>query len=251
MSFFDRSAVRACPALVALFLLLSCTSPGPPAAETRVVVREDPYLLEPGASYPLTAGSELALRVDEAYGVLRLGGDLAAVEVAGREVLAQDPGFHPGSVLLAQVSYLRREDEAAIDRLRPVVGELPNYEAAQMLLGRAAERSGDVTAAFESFSRIEAVNNLASEHADKLRPRAIEIVSNRLRSEASRGRLEDAEIALAWLEEWAEDSREALEGAQLVAVGRDDPEAELQAVRPLAEQTGELGFRQRDAELEG
>ncbi len=196
----------------------------------------------------MAAASEPVRRVAEAYGALRLGEDLAAVETTGREVLADDPGFHPAAVLLAQVEYLRREDGAAMELLQPVVGELPDYQAAQLLFGRVAERSGDLPAAFEAFAR--AAGERAAERSEELRPRAIELVSGRLRDAISRGRLEDAEGHYAWLDEWAAGSFEALEGKRLVAVERGDFEAELEAVRQLTELTGERRYRQRSAELE-
>ncbi len=264
MSSLDRCAVRAFPAFVAwslvvVLLVFSCVTPETPSPEIRPVVREDPYLLDPVDSYPLAGVSELEQRVEQAFGVLRLGEDLAEVEAAGREVLADDPGFHPAAVLLAQALYLRREDGAALELLRPIVDELPDYQAAQLLLGRAAERSGDLPAALEAFAQVpsegdkwgnSAVNDLAAGRAEELRPRAIDIVSNRLRDAVARGHLEDAEGHLAWLDEWAASSFEALEGKRLVAVERGDPESELTAVRRLAELTGERELRQREAELE-
>ncbi len=247
---FYRNAVRGFPALVATLLLYSCATTEAPAPDARPVVRDDPYLLDPGSSYPLTGAAGPAQRVEEAYDALRLGADLDDTAAVADAVLSEDVGFHPAAVLLAQVEYLRRDDVAAIELLQPVTGELPGYTAAQLLLGRAAERSGEVPAAFVAFSQISAMHDLAAGRAEELRPRAIEAVFNRLREEIERGRLEDAEIHHGWLAEWATDSREALEGTRLVAVERGDPETELAAVRGLADQTGELDYRQREAELE-
>ncbi len=231
-------------------LLSSCVTTEAPPPEIRPVVREDPYLLDPGRSYPLAAAEELAERVGQAYGALRLGTDLAEIEAAGHEVLADDPGFHPATVLLAQVEYLRREDDAALELLGPVVDELPTYQAAQILRGRAAERAGDLAAALDAFAAIAEASDLAAERAEGLRPRAVGTIFERLDDAISRGRLEDAEGHLAWLDEWVPGSYEALEGARRVAVERGDPEAELEAVRRLVEQTGERELRQREAELE-
>ncbi len=230
-------------------LLFSCVSSGPPPPDTRVTVRDDPYLLPPGDSYPLTGTPELMQRVEQAFGALHQGGDLEQIESDGREVLAEDPGFHPATVLVAQVEYLRRNDDAAIELLLPVISELPGYHAAKLLFGRVAERTGDLPAALEAFSDVPG-NDLAMDRAERLRPRAIEIVFNRLRDAVSRGRLEDAEGHLDWLVDRASDSLEVLEGTRLVALERGDSEAELEAVRQLAVQTGERGYRQREAELE-
>lgn len=255
MSSLGLRVVRALLALLALSLSWSCATTEAPAPVPRQVTRDDPFLLEPGGSYPLAGVSELSRRAELAYGALRRGEDLTEVETAGREMLAEDPGFHPATVLLAQVEYLRDEDGAAIELLRPVVDELPEYRAAQMLLGRAAERSGDLPTALEAFAQVApggdpAAHDLAASRARKLRPQAVEAVFDRLRDAISRGRLEDAEDHLAWLDAWDPGSHEALEGTRLVAVERGDPETELAAVRRLAEQTGERRFRQREAELE-
>ncbi len=246
MSFPGRNAVRV---FAASMLLFSCVSSGPPTPDTRVNLREDPYLLPPGDSYPLTGTPELMERVAQAFDVLHLGGDLEEVESTGREVLADDPGFHPAAVLLAQVGYLRRNDDAAIELLLPVISELPEYQAAQLLFGRVTERAGDLPSALEAFSRLPE-NDLAVDGVERLRPRAIEIVFNRLQDAISRGRLEDAEGNLSWLVDWAPSSFEVLEGGRLVALERGDSEAELEAVRALAEQTGERDYRRREAELE-
>lgn len=237
-------------ALVALPLVLACVSTESPEPVTRPVLREDPYLLDPGAGFSRAGAPELEERVEQAYGVLRRGEDLAEVEIAGRETLAEDPDFYPAVVLLAQVEYLRSEHDVALARLRPVIYQLPDYRAAQLLLGRVAERAGDLPAAVDAFAAIAATDDLAARRAEELLPEAISEVSGRLGRAVDRGRLEDAEGHLAWLEERAPGSLEALEGKLSVAVERDDPQAELDAVRKLEELTGELRYRKWSAALE-
>ncbi len=235
-------------------LLVSCASPGPPTPVATAPVRDDPYLAAPLAGYPLIAPDELAQRADVTHGDLLRGRGLDEVEAAARELIEGDPGFHPAHVLLAQVEYLRRDDRAAMERLERVAGELPDYVAAQLLLGRVAERAGDLPSAFEAFSHIAGAGTppveLAARRAAEIRTRAVEIVLHRLQDEVARGRLEGAEAHLAWLEQWAGDGLETLEGARLVAVEKGDLERELEVVRRLAEATGDRGLLIREAELE-
>lgn len=251
-----RRALRALPVLV---VALACATPGPEAPVVRLTAREDPYLIAPLAGYPLTVTSALAERVDAAHAELRRGGGLAEVEAAGRELLAEDPGFHPAIVLLAEVAYVRSDDRLSIELVRPVVDELPDYTAAQLVLGRTSEIAGDLPTALESFARLAGAHALAARRAEEIRPRAVEVVFNRLQDELSRGRREGAEEHLAWLGEWAPAAYETLEGGRLVAVEKGDLEAELDVVRRLvagsdaAASVGEdalRSLRRREGELE-
>ncbi len=246
-----RSASRVSPALVALALLLgACASPGPPTPGVQLTARKDPYVVGPATGYSLAAAGAAAQRVEAAFEALSVGRDLADVETAGRDVLQETPEYRPAAVLLAQVEYLRRDDAAATRLLRPWVEELPDYTAAQLLLGRLAERAGDLPVALEAFSRIAEDNRQAADRAEQVRPRAVEMVSALLRDEIARRRLENAEAHLAWLEEWVGGSRETLEATRLVAIEKGDLETELEVVRRLSTETGERSFRQREAELE-
>ncbi|MCP3962708.1 MAG: hypothetical protein GY719_33130 [bacterium] len=231
MSHLNRR-LAAC-AVPALLLSISCAGPGPQVPETRPVSLEDPYVVSPLDGYPLTAVVELEKRVRDAHTDLVRGLEPAEVEAAGRQLLDEDPGFHPASVLLAQVAYLGRDDTAVVELLKPVADELPDYAAAQLLLGRSSERAGDLPAAFEAFARIADTSGLALRRAEETSSRAIEIIINRLRDEIERGRVEGAEEHLAWLETWTGDSWEALEGKRLVAVEKEDLETELLVLRQL------------------
>ena len=85
----------------------------------------------------------------------------------------------------------------------------------------------------KSFARLAGSRELAAKRAEEIRPRAVEVVFQRLRDELSRGRLEGAEEHLSWLDEWAPAAHETLEGGRLVAVEKGDLEAELEVVRRL------------------
>ena len=59
--------------------------------------------------------------------------------------------FAPAQVLLAQVDFAASRPREASTRLAPVVELLPDYTAAQLLRGRAAELTGDPLAAFLAY----------------------------------------------------------------------------------------------------
>jgi hypothetical protein len=137
-------------------------------------------------------------------------------------------------VLLAQTELAEGRFQEAVDRLAPVVEELPGYTAAELTYARAAEKLGDLPAAFGVYAQSAAASRLAAQRAAALRPRALEIVGARLADALRRGRADEAGAQLALLERWAPEEEGTLLAAQAVAAARRDPAAELAAVRRLA-----------------
>ena len=125
-----RRRLRALPLLAAA---LACAAPRPETPVVRLADREDPYLIAPLDGYPLTVADASAEQINAAYSQLRRGDELAAVGAVGRRLLDEDPGLHPAAVLLAEVAYASGDDMAAIELLRPVVDELPDYTAARLV----------------------------------------------------------------------------------------------------------------------
>ncbi|HUF78036.1 MAG TPA: hypothetical protein VMR44_03870 [Thermoanaerobaculia bacterium] len=221
------------------------------AAFAGVPAAERPFVVLPLHGYPLVAARDPAVRVREAWADLVRTGDAGAGREAAEELLASDPGFHPARVLAAQADFLAGDDAAALERLGPVLEELPAYTAAQLLRGRAAERSGRIPEAFGAYQAAAEVSPPAAQRAAALRGRAIEIVGNRLTDALARGRIEDAAAALARLERWAPEDGATLEGARALAAARGDLRAELTAVgRLLARAPDRRDLLIRRAELE-
>ncbi len=212
-----------------------------------------PFLLSPLAGYPLAAGAEGERRLVAAHAALVDRGDDATARQTAAALLARDPGLHPATVLLAQIDLVDRDYQSALDRLGRVVGELPGYTAALVVRGRAAEAIGDVALAFESFRAAADGSIVARERAEELRPRALEIVSNRVEDALRRNRPDAAAAALERLTAWAPDATPTLRAAQRVAAARGDQAAELAAVRTLSGRfpaDRELRIRRSDLELE-
>jgi hypothetical protein len=180
------------------------------------------------------AADEASLRaVDAAFERLRQG-DASGARREAEARLRADPGFHPASVLLAQADLLGAAAAAAIDRLRPVVAELPGYVAAQVALGVAALEAGEIPTAFVAFSTVGAAVPAAAERARELRPRALEIARHRLDEALARGRQADAETHLAFLARWAPDEEQTWAATREVARAARDGRRELMAARRLA-----------------
>ena len=248
--------------LTAALALTGCPSggrrpapePPPPAAAFGAVpVAERPFVVPPLEGYPLVSAPDPAARVREAWADLVRTGDAEAAREAAADLLAGDPGFHPARVLAAQADYLAGEAAAALDRLEPVVQELPAYTAAQLLRGRAAERLERIPEAYAAYLAAAEASAAAAERAELLRGRTLEIVGNRLTDALARGRLEDAAAALGRLERWAPEAEATLEGALALAAARGDRRSELAAVARLLERSPErrdLLVRRAELELE-
>lgn len=226
---------RLASALALLALSIACASQDVPAPIARRVAGDEAsFLVDPLLGYPLTSDVALEGKVREAHRALVGNGEISAVEAEAEALAASYPAFHPAVVLLAQVDFLSGRAADAIDRLLPVTGELPEYLAAQLLLGHAAERLGEVTLAYSTFRSIAYFSPAAHRRASVLHERAVEIVALRIDEALTRGHVEEAEMALQQLTLWAPEAEITFEAMRRVAVAREDPEAELAALRRLA-----------------
>lgn len=239
-------------ALLLASLSLSACGSGvaPPQVETRPPERDTRYLSSPLQGYPLTVDSELSAAVRQAHEDLLAGESPELITERALQILEIDAGFHPATVLLAQVDALATNDLRVLERLDPVADELPEYLACQLLRGRAAERTGDIIKAYDAFRRIAGRSELASRRSEDLLPRALEVTSNRLEEALDRGRIEDAEAQLEQLLEWLGPDPRTQYAALQIAVAKGDLEQELTYVRQLAASGGERWARERWAQLE-
>ncbi len=228
------SALRRASALaLAAALLAACSSGRPAAVRAPQLPAVAADLLPPSTGYPLTADDAALRAVDAAFESLRHG-DTGAARREAESRLRNDPGFHPASVLLGQADLLAASSAAAVDRLRPVVAELPGYVAAQVALGAAALEAGEIPTAFVAFSAAAGAAPPAAARAHELRPRALEIARHRLDEALARGRHADAEAQLTFLERWAPDDEATWTATREVARAARDERRELMAVRRLA-----------------
>lgn len=249
---FARKSYRgAIGSLLIAALCSACTSTSPPEiVPTRVPDQAGRYLSPPLKGYPLTVDSELSAAVRDAYDQLMAGEDPAAVGARAEDIQSLDPGFHPATVLLAQVDFLAGDDRRVLERLAPIADELPDYLACQLLRGRAAERRGEVTLAYEAFRRIAGRSALATRRSEDLFPRALEIVEVRLQEALDRGRIEDAEADLVILQDWLGPDPRSLDAELKIAGAKGDFDRELAIVRQQAASSDGREVRERLAALE-
>lgn len=223
-----------------LVLLAGCATSAPEAPRSHVPEREAAYLLDPLTGYPLTADPALERQIHDGYQTLWSGGDLAAVAASTHALMESHPGFHPAPVLMAEIAYVRGRAEGfsaaaaeARELLSPVVDELPDYLAAQMLWGRLAERLDDLPQAWRAYDHLAGASSVARQRAAELAPRVIDILTRRIGELVDRGHLEEAERQLAELTSWAGDVPAVLESRRSLAVAEGDVEAEREVLRRL------------------
>lgn len=236
--------------LLFLAFLAACASTPEPAPRPHIPPELAPYFLDPQADYRMAAASELETRVRQAFGVLRYGGDLESARAAIESLAAEEPGFHPARVLLAQLALIDGDAGRARDLLVPVCAEHPGYLPCQMLLGRAAESLGDPVLAFEAYRRAKDGSSVARERMAALEPRAFEITSEHIQGLIDRGHLEEARGELEELETWAGDEQAVLSLWREWALDEGDVEREMEVLSRLRElDPGEASVPERLADL--
>src|SRR5215213_9105912 len=113
-----------------------------------------PYLIDPLEGYAGAAGPETRDRTRNAWLDLMEAGDTQGAVRAASQLLEADPDYGPAQVLYAQVDFAAGEDLRVVERLLPLRETAPGYTAGQLLLGRAAERLGDVPLAYSAYRAV-------------------------------------------------------------------------------------------------
>ena len=255
-----RSRQRAGSALLLLTALLAACSGGPAPAPPRPAPRpldlpaqERRFLIDPVVGAPSAGDAATQRLLSQAHQSLLETGMVDEVEETANDLLAADPDLAPAHVLLAQVDFARGRHREAVSRLAPIAGRHPTYVAAQLLLGRAAEKLGDLPVAYAAYRAVAARVPAAFERTGALHTRALEITANRVEEALRAGDVAGAEAQLARLREWGPAEELTFEAARQVAVARRDPKAELAAVERLAARRPEdrrLAERRAELELE-
>jgi tetratricopeptide (TPR) repeat protein len=208
-------------------------------------------VIDPLEGYTREADPQLRERLAGAWHGLIDGGDTPGARRTATELLEASPEFLPAQVLAAQVDFAAGDDTHVVTRLLPVGDALPTYTASQLLIGRAAERLGDVALAYSAYRAAAARTSLALKRAGELHPRAMEIVSRRLDEALRLQKIPEAQKQLSLLESWGPSETITLEAVRKVALARGDRASELTAVKEIAARSpGDRALLERRAELE-
>ncbi len=221
-----------------------------------LAAEEKAYLVEPTAGF---AGPLAAERHDEilaAHEALMQKGDLAEAESVAARLLAAEPNLPPALVLAAQVEFARGDLAAVLGRLSPPSPGAPgacaaDYTACQLLIGRAAERSGKIPLAYGAYRSVAARSPTAFSRTGALHAQALSATRKRVDEELTLGEVDVAKAQLRLLEQWAPSEIATYEAAAAVAHAASEPKAELQAMRKLTERNpDDRSLLERRADLE-
>lgn len=224
-----------------------------PTAPPPEPLAEAPYLLDPAEGLPVAPDPTRLDAVERAYRRLLAGESPEEIKAQAGKLLEIDPSFAPALLLEAQTSLVTGEAASALATCRALTERLAGYTAAELLLARSAEKTGELLTAFEAYRLAAERSSVAAERAEELRPRAVEVLGNRVEEALRLDHLEEARELGHRLVELAPQSEITWEAARHVALVAGDRKAELAAVVWLAERQpgrSELIERRGDLELE-
>jgi hypothetical protein len=246
-------------------LVTACASTPPPQgpAPERPVVRtldlsaeEKAFLVEPSAGFSGPLSPERHDEILAAYRSLMREGDLEEAESVAERLLAAEPHLAPAQVLAAQVEFARGDLSAVLRRLTPQSSGgagacAPDYTACQLLIGRAAERSGQIPLAYGAYRSVAARSPIAFSRTGALHAQALSATRKRVDEELAQGEIDVAKGHLSLLELWAPSEMATFEAAAAVAHAAAEPQAELAAMRKLTERKpADRSLLERRADLE-
>jgi hypothetical protein len=220
--------------------------PRPPVAASEIG-----YLVSPLEGYsralPLAAERDLIAAWE---GLVRAGALTPARELAERWLLEQ-PDLAPARVLAAQTAFVAADWPRVAELLDPVAAQEPSYLAAQLVRGRAAEKTTDIVAAMGAYFAVRAASPLAGASVERLRGAASAALGRRLDDALARGRTDLARRALADLEQWAPEAEGTLAAALALGEAEADGARALSAARRLARlRPGDRGLLETLADWE-
>ena len=199
----------------------------------RISEEDRALLLDPVGTFPRSSTAAVAGTVLGGYRALVDQGDPGVAREAVESALEVSPSYPPAVVLEAQASFVEGKPLDARARVWPVVEEFPDYAAAQVLFGAAAEATGNLPQAYGAYLAAAEQAPVAAARAEQIGPRAVEIVLLRLDDALARGRLEVAEEEVARLTGWEPDGLGTLLAGRRLALAVEDSEAELEVLRRL------------------
>jgi len=232
---------RSRPTLGALALLalaalvpVGCGPGAPtPAPRPAIAAEELRYLVPPSTGAPPGIPAEDLRDVDAAFQSRLLAGNPSGAAAAADELLKRDADSAAARTLLGQARLVGGDLSGARTVLETVTARYPTYTAAQLALGRAADRVADAVAAYAAYRQIATASPAAGQRAGELQRPAMEQLSGRVTEALGRSRPDLARESLAQMEAWAPGDRNTLQAEAAVSRAVGDQRGELQAVRAL------------------
>jgi hypothetical protein len=191
------------------------------------------FLLDPARGYTFSIAPATAAKLKRAHRSLVERGAVEEAVATSLDLLRGNSDLAPATVLAAQADLVRGEYQRVFDSIRPVLDRLPQFDAANMVFGRAAEMLGLFPDALVAYGSLREASSLAARRFDAVRPRAIIILADRVDEALDKRRLDAARMNLAILRRWAPRAIETLRSSVSVAAAQDDPIGELDALRQL------------------
>ena len=211
------------------------------------------FLLDPTRGYALSVAPVAATRLIGAHRALVERGAVEEARTTSFELLRTHPDLAPATVLAAQAALVRGEYSTVVDSVRPVLNRLPEYDAANMVFGRAAEMLDLFPDALVAYGSLREISTLAARRFESVQPRAVIILAGRVDEALGRRGLDAARVNLAILKRWAPRAIGTLRSSASVAAAHEDAVSELEALRQLASLGAigeELMLRRAHLELE-
>lgn len=242
--------------LLATLVWTACAGSGPPpkplpALGDALPVADRAYLPSPLEGAPGAPDSVRDAALTEGYRLLAALGDSAGAAGRARTLLAEAADYRPAEVLLGQVEYLAGDYAAVVTRLEGVAEREPRYIAALLLLGRAAERLGDLANAYAAYLSVSDASAVALSRSQELADRAFEIVVGRFGVALDGGHVDEAERQLLQLRAWDPERLETIETGRRLAEKRGDRQAERLALEQLlGREPNRRDLLERRAELD-
>ncbi|MEL7061907.1 MAG: hypothetical protein AAGN46_17910, partial [Acidobacteriota bacterium] len=228
----------------------ACTSSQPTVRERTIPAEERGFLVYPLSGYPLETDAAENERTRALFAQLEGGRPLADLQNDVQRFVAERADFAPAHVLRAQIDLLQDADSAAVDRLRPIVDEMPDYVAAALLLARAHDRRGDVVEAYELYQRLSEVDRLAASRATALADLAEVALTERVIEASEDGLFDVARLELERLERLSPGALSTLEARLRLNEMEGDAAGELFTLRRLVSIEPDFDRRLRLGELE-
>ncbi|MEO8277233.1 MAG: hypothetical protein ABI639_13550 [Thermoanaerobaculia bacterium] len=182
-------------------------------------------------SLTATVASEIRRAHDE----LLISNDANQALAVGERLAARDPGLLAALTLQAQALLASGRAQEALTRLRPVAAAAAAGDCLPLALvfARSLETAGNLPEAFSAYSAVSARAAVAARQATGLSEQALDGARRGFVEAQRSGHKEASAWHLSLLERYWPNAEPTILSAMEIARSRDDPRAELSALKAL------------------